>query len=136
MGSSSPAAVALGLLLASAACTSLSHVEPYVQPATAPLSVVVHTARPPRPDGTVPRNERFVVQLDGYPDPDTVSYGPLTLRSGRVSFDIDTSIDFVGRSVIVTPRSPMAPGAQYDLVVSQLVTLDDRVQRANVIGTV
>jgi hypothetical protein len=128
-----PAFVAAGLLLASA-CTSASHVEPYVQPAPAALSVVVSTDPPPRADGTVPRNVRFVVQLDGYPDPDSVSYGPVTLHSGAATFDLDTRVDLVGRAVVVTPRSLLAPGAQYDLVVSGLVTLDDRVQGDDVIA--
>jgi hypothetical protein len=132
----SPAPLALGLLLACPACTTASNVEPYAQPAQAPLSVAVGTVRPVRADGTVPRNERFLVQLDDYPDPDSVSYGPVTLRSGRANFDIDVSIDFVGRAVIVTPRSLMAPGAQYDLVVSGLVALDERVQGADVVGSV
>ena len=131
----SPAPLALGLLLASTACTT-ANVDPYAQPAQAPLSVAVGTVRPVRADGTVPRNERFLVQLDDYPDPDSVSYGPVTLHSGRANFDIDVSIDFVGRAVIVTPRSPMAPGAQYDLVVSGLVALDERVQAADVVGSV
>jgi hypothetical protein len=136
MSLGSPAAAfALGLLFASA-CTTASHVEPYVQPAQAALSVVVTTTPDVRADGTVPRNARFVVQLDDYPDPDSVGYGPLTLRSGGASFDIDVSIDFVGRAVIVQPRSPMAPGVQYDLVVSGLVALDDRVQAATVVGSV
>lgn len=131
-----PAPLALGLLLAATACTTASNVEPYAQPAQAPLSVAAGTVRPVRADGTVPRNERFLVQLDDYPDPDSVSYGPLTLHSGRLNFDIDVSIDFVGRAVIVTPRSLMAPGAQYDLVVSGLVALDERVQAADVVGSV
>ncbi len=136
MAPSSPAAVALGLLLASTACTTPTAVEPYAQPALAPLSVAVTTARPALADGTVPRNERFVVQLDDYPDPDSVGFGPLTLRSGRLSFDFDASIDLVGRAIVVTPRSPMAAGAQYDLVVSGLFALDDRVQAADVVGSV
>jgi hypothetical protein len=129
------AAFALGLLFASA-CTTASHVEPYVQPAQAALSVVVTTAPDVRADGTVPRNARFVVQLDDYPDPDSVGYGPLTLRSGNANFDIDISIDFVGHAVVVQPRSPMAPGVQYNLVVSGLVALDNRVQAATVVGSV
>lgn len=132
----SPAPLALGLLLACPACTTASNVEPYAQPAQAPLSVAVGTVRPVRADGTVPRNERFLVQLDDYPDPDSVSYGPLTLHSGRLNFDIDVSIDFVGRAIIVTPRSLMAPGAQYDLVASSLVALDERVQAGDVVGSV
>lgn len=135
MSPGSPAAVAAGLLFVSACITS-SHVEPYVQPAPAALSVTVVTDPPPRDDGTVPRNARFIVQLDGYPDPDSVSYGPLTLHSGSANFDIAVVADLVGRAVIVTPRSLLAPGAEYDLVVSGLVTLDDRAQGADVVFSV
>ncbi len=131
----SPAAIAAGLLLASA-CTSASNVEPYAQTTTGPLAVAVVTDPPARDDGTVPRNARFVVQLDGYPDPDSVGFGPVTLRSGRANYDIDIRVDLVGRAVVVTPRSLMAPGVQYDLVVTGLVTLDDRVQGADVVASV
>jgi hypothetical protein len=129
-----PLLLAAGLLFASA-CTSLN-ASPYVNPAPAPLSVVVTTDPPARDDGTIPRNARFVVQLDGYPDPDTVGYGPVLLRSGAANFDIDVGIDFVGRAVVVTPRSPLAPGAQYEVVVSGLVTLDDRAQGDDVVAPV
>ena len=135
MSPSGPVILATGLLIVSA-CSSLSTVEPYAQAAPAALWVAVTTDPPARSDGTVPRNARFVVQLDGYPDPDAVGFGPLTLRSGRASFDIGVRVDLVGRAVVVTPRSLMAPGAQYDLVVSGLATLDDRVQATDVVGTV
>ncbi|HEY2746080.1 MAG TPA: hypothetical protein VGL86_15700, partial [Polyangia bacterium] len=130
-----PALVAAGLAFASA-CTYVSNVSPYVTPAPTPLSVTVTTNPPVRDDGTVPRDARFVVQLDGYPDPDAVGYGPVTLRSGGIYFDIDVTIDFVGQAVLVTPRSELAPGAQYELVVSGLVTLDNRAQGADVVGMV
>ena len=136
MSSGSPAAVAVGLLFASAACTTPARVDPYAQPAAAALSVVVGTLPPVRADGTVPRNARFVVQLDDYPDPESVGYGPLTLRSGNVNFDIDVSIDFVGRAIVVTPRSLLAAGAQYELVAKGLAALDARVQAATVTGAV
>ena len=128
--------VAAGLVFVASACTSASHVAPYEQPTPAALSVAVATDPPARSDGTVPRNARFLVQLDGYPDPDSVGFGPLTLRSGRGNFDIGVRVDLVGRAVVVTPRSLMAPGTHYDLVVSGLVTLDDRVQGADVVATV
>ena len=131
-----PVCVAAGLVFVASACTYPSHVAPYEQPTPAALSVAVTTDPPARADGTVPRNARFVVQLDGYPDPDSVGFGPITLRSGRGSFDLATSVDLVGRAVLVTPRSLMAPGAQYDLVVSGLVTLDDRVQGDDVVAAV
>ncbi|MCU1281853.1 MAG: hypothetical protein JWM53_5399 [bacterium] len=127
--------VAAGLLVVSA-CTSASNVAPYVQPTAAALSVAVGTDPPVRSDGTVPRNARFIVQLDGSPDPDSIGFGPLTLHSGRGNFDIGLAVDLVGRAIVVTPRSLLAPGAQYDLVVSGLVTLDDRVQDADVVASV
>jgi hypothetical protein len=135
MSSYGRAAVFVGLALIASACTS-SNVSPYVNPAPAPLSVAVTTDPPARDDGTVPRNARFVVQLDGYPDPDTVGFGPVVLRSGGVIFDIGVSVDLVKRAVVVTPHSVMAPGVQYTLIVSGLVTLDNRVQGADVIAPV
>ena len=139
MAPSSPAAVSFGLLLAgsvvASACTTASNVDPYVQTSGGPLGVSVTTEPEPRADGTIPRNARFIVQLDGYPDPDSVSYGPLTLRSGQANFDIDVSIRFVARQVVVTPRTLLAPSVQYDLVASGLVSLDDRFQGDDVVGT-
>lgn len=129
--------VAAGLVWFASACTSPSHVAPYQQPTPAALSVKVTTDPAMRVDGTVPRNARVVVQLDGYPDPDSVArFGPVTVRSGRGNFDIGVTVDFVGQRVIATPRTLLAPGAQYDVVVSGLTTLDDRVQGANVIQPV
>jgi hypothetical protein len=124
-------AVAAALLLS--ACTSPSNVAPYAQPALPPLGVTVTTDPPARDDGTVPRNARFVVQLDGYPDPDAVGFGPIELRSGRGNFDIGFAVSLVKQQIVVTPRSLLAPGGQYSLVVSGLVTLDDRVQAAEVV---
>jgi hypothetical protein len=127
-------AVALGVSFA--ACSTRSNVPLYVDPARPPLAVSVTTDPPPRADGTVPRNARIVVQLDSYPDPDWVGYGPITLRSGAVSFDADVRIALTKMQVVVTPRSLLAPAAQYSVVVSGLVSLDDRVQEADVVATV
>ncbi|HXU70114.1 MAG TPA: hypothetical protein VN947_12345 [Polyangia bacterium] len=135
MSFGSRAALVLGLVLFAFGCTS-SNVSPYVMPAPAPLSVAVTTDPPARDDGSVPRNARFVVQLDGYPDPDTVGFGPVELRSGGVIFDIDVRVDLVGRAVVVTPHSLLAPGVQYDLLVSGLVTLDNRTQGDDVVASV
>jgi hypothetical protein len=119
--------------LALSACTYPSKVSPYVDPARPPLSVTVTTDPPPRDDGTVPRNARFIVQLDGYPDPDAVGFGPVQLHSGRGNFDIGFAVSLVKQQITVTPRALMAPGGQYDLVVSGLVALDDRVQGDDVV---
>ncbi|MDB4970519.1 MAG: hypothetical protein JWN44_6208 [Myxococcales bacterium] len=138
LGGAAPAkGVAVVGLLAGAlsACTHPSNVDLYVTPAPSPVQVTITTIPAVRDDGTVPRNARFVVQLDGYPDPDSVGFGPITLRSGRANFDIRTDIDLVGRSVLVTPRSLLIPGAQYDVLVSGLATLDDRVQSEDAIGS-
>jgi hypothetical protein len=60
----------------------------------------------------------------------------VTLRSGAASFDAEVRLALVRRQVVVTPRSLLAPGAQYSVIVSGLVSLDDRVQQADVVGTV
>jgi hypothetical protein len=135
-GGRPPAKIAAVLLLsAPLACTSTSNVQPYATPPALPVAVSVTSLPPPRDDGTVPRNARFVVQLDGYPDPDAVaSFGPITLRSGRANFDLRTDVDLVGQSVLATPRSLLAPGIEYDVLVSGMVTLDDRVQPSDVVA--
>jgi hypothetical protein len=135
-GGRAPAKIAAVLLLsAPLACTSPSNVQPYATPPAFPVAVSVTSLPPPRDDGTVPRNARFVVQLDGYPDPDAVaSFGPITLRSGRANFDLRTEVDLVGQSVRATPRSLLAPGIEYDVLVSGMVTLDDRVQTSDVVA--
>src|SRR2546430_579541 len=102
------APVAALLCVVPLACTTPSNVQPYVTPDPSPVVVTVTTDpadAPPRADGTVPRNARFRVQLDGYPDPDSVGFGPITLRSGRANFDIETKVDLVGQAIVVTPRS-------------------------------
>jgi hypothetical protein len=136
MPARSPAAGAVGLLVAVAvaasACTSSSNVDPYDTLALPSLMVAVTTDPPPRDDGTVPRNARIVVQLDDYPDPGVVRFGPITLNSGRATFDFGAEVDLVGRAVVVTPRSLLVPGGQYTVVVSGLVALDGRVQAADV----
>lgn len=118
-------AVAAGLLLA--ACTYNSS-PAFVQPAAPPLLLHATTDPAPRDDGTVPRNARLIVQLDAYPDPDSVRYGRLTLRSGRGNFDIRLDVDMVGQAVVVTPRSLLDPDTQYELVAVGLASLDGRAQ--------
>jgi hypothetical protein len=118
---------AVASLLSCPACSSPGAVAFETTPAAA-LQVVVSTDPPARADGSVPRDARFVVALDDYIDPGTVSYGNLTLRSSTGSFDFAWDIDFVGRRIRVTPRSLLLPGAAYTLVVTRLAGLDGRAQ--------
>ena len=130
-------AVLVGLAIGTASgCTTPSSVPQYAAPSAPPLTVTVTTDPPPRADGTVPRNARFVILLDGYPDPDSVGFGPITLHSGRGSFDLGIDVDLVGRAVVVTPRSLLGPSTQYNLVVSGLASLDDRRQVGTADGRV
>jgi len=136
------AALAAGGLLAAAAfavfaCSACSSPGGAAfEPApTGPLRAVVTTAPPPRDDGSVPRDARWVIELDGYVDPDSVFYGPITLRTGTGSFDFAWTIDFVARQIVVTPRSPLLPGARYTLVAKGLVALDGRVLEETTVHT-
>src|SRR5262245_40810982 len=79
------------------------------------LRATITTDPPPRDDGTVPRDARWVVELDDYVDPDSVLYGALVLRSGKGSFDFRWDIEVVDRRVVVTPRSLLLAGAEYTL---------------------
>lgn len=128
------AALLLGLLAPLAACSPRTGNAAYVSSAAGPLQVTVTTDPPPRDDGTVARNARILVQLDDYPDPDGVYYGALELVSGAVSFDIRLEVDFVGRTIVMTPRSLLLPGAQYEVAVAAgLPALDGRALAADVV---
>ncbi len=123
---------AAGLLLLASACTTSSSVAPYAQPALPPVVVSITPDQEPNSDATYPRNTRFIIALDGYPEPNSVAFGPIQLHSGRGNFDIGLTVDLVGRAIIVTPRAPLAPGEQYTLIAGGLQTLDNRVQGGTV----
>jgi hypothetical protein len=139
-----PAAFAGGLLCFAvfsvlsvfvAGCTKTTASSPWQDTVTGPLHGTVTTDPPPRADGSVPRDARFIVQLDGYPDPDTAVYGSLTLHSGTLSFDFSIDFDFVAQQVIMTPHSLLAAGAQYNVVAINLGSVDGRVMSQAALGS-
>lgn len=126
-------ALLLCLFAPLAACTQRTGNAAYPAAAAGPLHVTVTTDPPPGDDGMVARNARILVQLDDYPDPDGVYYGALELLSGGAAFDIELDVDFVGRAIVLTPRSLLAPGAQYEVFVAAgLPALDGRTLQADV----
>jgi hypothetical protein len=124
------------VLLVCSACSSPGGVAFDGTPAV-PLTVTVTSDPPVRADGTVPRDARFWVTLDDdYPDPDSIGYGPLTLRSGQVSFDFSWTVELVDHRILVTPRALLLPGARYNVVVTSLTALDGRqLGAAGAVGT-
>src|SRR5262249_33144931 len=50
------------------------------------------------------------------------------------NFDFAIGLDFVDRRIVVTPRSPLLPGAQYNLDVGRLVALDGSTLSGTVVG--
>jgi hypothetical protein len=128
------AAAAVVLACFTSACSSPGGVAFTSTPAGA-LHATIAPDPPWRADGSIPRDARWVVALDGYVDPDSVFYGALTLRSGKGSFDFAWAIDFVDRRIVVTPRSLLLPGAEYTLVAQGLVALDGRVLEETAVAT-
>ena len=130
-----PAAFAGGslLVLLSSACSYPTTKGPqYGGPSSSPLQVAFSSDPAPADDGTIARDARLILTFDDYVDPDSVSYGPLLLRSGSASFDYAATIDFVDRQIIVTPRTLLSPATQYELTATDLLALDGRTQQGQV----
>jgi hypothetical protein len=135
--SARPTALVGGLLFfcVVSGCSYATSAAPFQATPGAPLHATVTTDPPARADGTVPRDARFVIQLDGYPDPDTAVYGPLSLHSGKLNFDFKISIDFLAQQIIMTPHTQLSPGAQYDVVATRLASVDGRLLAAPGLGS-
>lgn len=116
------------LLVFCAACSTSGSAPQLESDPQLPLMVQVTSDPPPAGDGTIARDARILVVLDDYPDPDAVAmFGPILLRSGKLSFDFDLRVDLVGKSLVVTPRSPLQPDTHYQLTVDgSLRALDGR----------
>jgi hypothetical protein len=116
-----------GVAALAQACTSPLDAPLYDAP-TSPLTLAV-TAVPPGAGATdrVPTNASLRITFDDFPDPDSLAYPAIVLRSGGVPFDYAARVDLVGRAVVVTPRSPLVPQSSYELVVTRAVhALDGR----------
>jgi hypothetical protein len=98
-------------------CTSLTQRPRFEEPALPPLKLEVSTEPPPDGDGKIVRDALLRVTFDDYPDPATAQFGPLLLRSGNSTFDVQMRVDLVGKSITVRPRSLLAPDTQYELVM-------------------
>jgi cytochrome c553 len=76
------------------------------------------------------------VTFDGLPDPDSVGFGAVLLRSGRNVFDAVLDVDLVGRAVLIRPRALLAAGTQYAVYVEATVrALDGRTLSAPAVAT-
>ncbi|HEX4460389.1 MAG TPA: Ig-like domain-containing protein [Polyangia bacterium] len=121
------------VVLLSSACSYPTTKGPqYGGPSSSPLAVTFSSDPPAAADGTIFRDARLILTFDDYVDPDAVSYGPLLLRSGSVSFDYTATIDFVDRQLIITPRTLLSPATQYELTAADLWALDGRSQQGDV----
>ncbi|HEY7955115.1 MAG TPA: Ig-like domain-containing protein [Polyangia bacterium] len=108
------------------ACTTPSSTPAFQDSDPAPLAVTV-TSDPPPAGGLIARDATVVIALDDFPDPDTVSFGPVLLRSGRSNFDADLSVDLVGRAIRLHPRALLAADTEYEVVVQAgVAALDGR----------
>lgn len=123
-------------LLIAGGCTIPSTVPQYQDSSTAPLSVTVTSDPPPLADG-VARDATIVIQLDDHPDPDTVSFGPILLRSGQSNFDATLSVDLLAQTIRIRPRSLLAANIQYEVVVQAgVAALDGRQVTSTVIAPI
>ncbi len=126
-------AAALSLLTAVVSgCTWNSSQPRFAGSSPAPLHVQITTSPAPDGNGLVPRNAVIQIVLDDYPDPDTAHFGPIQLRSGANTFDIAVTVDLVDKTIVVTPRSLLAPNGSYVMTVAAgVAALDGRVVTAD-----
>jgi hypothetical protein len=90
----------------------------YEGPARSPLHATFQSDPPPGTDGRIARDARLLAVFDDYPDPDSVSFGPVQLRSGHTAFDAELGVDLVAQAVVVRPRTLLAAGVTYELVLA------------------
>jgi hypothetical protein len=111
-------AAALALLGAVATASCTWDGQPlYAGSSPAPLNLQITTNPAPDGNGQITRSAIIVLQFDDFPDPDSAMFGPVQVRSGAATFDIDVRVSLVDRAIIVTPRSLLAPNGHYQVVV-------------------
>src|SRR5262245_18545867 len=110
-------AVVVALAMFTTACSTRTDAPLYASPPLTPLAVVISFERPD-PQAPAYRDAILRITFDDEPDPDSVGFGPILLRSGRANFDVAMSVDLVGNAIVVQPRAPMQPDTTYELVVS------------------
>jgi hypothetical protein len=104
-----------------AACSTPTTTPAYDNSVLAPLNLTFSTEPPAGADG-VALDATAVVTFDDYPDPDTVGFGPVLLRSGKANFDSDIRVDLVHQSVRIRGRAPLQPGTTYEVLIDPTVT--------------
>ena len=112
-----------GLLALLAGCTYPNDLTPAgAEPS--PLRLLSST--PPAGGSGVALGSAVTLVFDGFPDPSSLGrFGTVTLHSGVNSFDFTLAVDLVGRALVLQPRTPLTPGAGYDVeVTSALRGLD------------
>jgi hypothetical protein len=120
-----PRPVAIALALATA-CSSTTSTPMFQTEALPPFKVITVTTDPPSGADGAYRDARLRVVFDDYPDPETATFGPILLRSGKGAFDVDISVDLLGKAIVVRPRS-LLDSVHYELLVSAKVgALDGR----------
>jgi hypothetical protein len=110
-------AAALIACLAAVGCTSRTSNPLFAGSSPAPLHAQLVTQPAAGSDGRIVRSAILRVVLDDYPDPDDAQFGPVELRSGAGTFDLEVRADLVGHALVVTPRSLLSPEGNYELVV-------------------
>ncbi len=123
--------------VAAAGCTWNSSQPLYTGSSPAPLHLTITTDPAPDANGLATRSALVVLTFDDYPDPDSVMFGPVQLRSGSSTFDIDLRTSLVDKSIVVTPRSLLSPNNHYEVVVQPgLRALSGRVLQSTVEKTI
>src|SRR5207244_3275728 len=59
-----------------------------------------------------------ILSFSHFPDPATIVFPAITIRSGGTSFSYAASVDLVAKSAILQKSSAFSAGAQYEVVVS------------------
>jgi hypothetical protein len=114
------------VFVVAAACSSTTSDPVFDVASSAPLSFAVTADPPPTAQG-IYRDATIRVVIDDYPDPNTVDFAGVQLRSGKNAFDGTLSVDLVGRAILFKPRSLLEAGLTYELVITpKMHALDGR----------
>lgn len=127
--------VPAALCLIVAACSTPTNAPIYDDSDQPPLNLTFTTEPVAGPDG-VPIDATVIVQFDDFPDPDTVTFGPILLRSGRINFDAELKVDLAHQQVRINGRAPFQPNTTYEVVVDTTVaSFSQRTLSADAIWT-
>jgi hypothetical protein len=83
-----------------------------------PVGMTVVSSTPADGATGIETKSAITVVFDQFPDPATVAFPAITLRSGTNSFDFDAHVELVAKSVVIVPKSPLTPSTGYVLVLA------------------